>query len=317
MKLPKALLSGLTCGLFLSHSSVASAQTVVLDFEDLSGFAPMTAGYGGVANWGSWGHNDAPDPNYPAASGVNRIFSVGLQSRIQFGQDVVFDGANVVAAQAFSWKMFYQGQEVATSAILQPNTGGPAVWVASGYAGLVDELEYVQVVNSHSVDDFTYTIPDAGMGTPFCDPGSTNSTGGSTELAGSPSTSAGSGLHLEMTGGVPGQLAYMLAGNEATAGVAISDGLFCLVGTPTAAFYRYNVAGSPMNSIGGFDATGTWINTSGTSSTGFGFDVPGTIPSGVPITIMAGDTWHFQGWYRDTPAGAGHSNFSNGLSVTF
>jgi hypothetical protein len=32
---------------------------------------------------------------------------------------------------------------------------------------------------------------------------------------------------------------------------------------------------------------------------------------------MAGDTWHFQGWYRDTPAGSGQSNFTNGLSVTF
>ncbi|MCP4126427.1 MAG: formylglycine-generating enzyme family protein [Gammaproteobacteria bacterium] len=32
---------------------------------------------------------------------------------------------------------------------------------------------------------------------------------------------------------------------------------------------------------------------------------------------MSGDTWHFQFWYRDTPAGQGTSNFSGGLSVTF
>jgi hypothetical protein len=72
-----------------------------------------------------------------------------------------------------------------------------------------------------------------------------------------------------------------------------------------------------MNSIGGFDATGTWINVSGTSTTGFGFDVPSTIPAGVPIVITAGDTWHFQGWYHDTAAAAGSSNFTNGLSVNF
>ncbi|MEZ5974834.1 MAG: hypothetical protein R3E96_08315 [Planctomycetota bacterium] len=34
-------------------------------------------------------------------------------------------------------------------------------------------------------------------------------------------------------------------------------------------------------------------------------------------TIQAGDTWHFQLWYRDTPAGTGHSNLSNGVSYTF
>ena len=100
-------------------------------------------------------------------------------------------------------------------------------------------------------------------------------------------------------------------------GIPVSNGQFCLVGTPTAQFFRYNVAGTTMNSIGGFDATGTMINAAGTSTTGFGFDVPSTIPDSVPVAIMAGDTWHFQGWYRDTPAGAGSSNFTNGLSVTF
>ncbi len=277
----------------------------------------MTAGYGGVANWGSWAHSDLTDLNYPPASGVVRILSVGLQQRIQFGQDVVFEGANVVSGLPFSWKLFYQGQEVHNSAILQPNLGGPAVWLASGYAGLVDEMEYNSAVNVHGVDDFTYTTADPAVGVPFCDPAVANSTGMPVALTGSATTTSGSGLHLEMTDGVPGELAYLLAGNEATAGSAISDGLFCLIGTSTAQFFRYNVAGTDMNSIGGFDATGTWVNASGTSSTGFGFDVPSTIPSGVPITIMAGDTWHFQGWYRDTLSGSGHSNFSNGLSVTF
>jgi hypothetical protein len=32
---------------------------------------------------------------------------------------------------------------------------------------------------------------------------------------------------------------------------------------------------------------------------------------------LAGDTWHFQAWFRDTAAAAGSSNFTNGLSVTF
>lgn len=72
-----------------------------------------------------------------------------------------------------------------------------------------------------------------------------------------------------------------------------------------------------MNSIGGFDASGTLVNASGTSATGTGFDVPSTIPDGVPLPLMAGDTWHFQCWYRDTPSGSGRSNFSSALSISF
>jgi hypothetical protein len=153
----------------------------------------------------------------------------------------------------------------------------------------------------------------------FCDPGTNNSTGSPAVLSGYMGTGVGSDLHLAMTGGVPGQLAYMLVGNEPTSGFTIpgANGPLCLIGTPTAMFFRYNVPSTPMNSIGGFAASGTWINAVGTSTTGFGFDVPTMIPAAVPFAIMAGDTWHFQGWYRDTPAGVGQSNFSNGLSVTF
>ncbi len=173
-----------------------------------------------------------------------------------------------------------------------------------------------------SFSDFTLngnSCGGGGVGTPFCDPAVANSTGSPAVLSGAMGSGVGSDLHLEMTGGVPGELAYMLVGNMATPGITVpgGQGPFCLVGVSGAQFFRYNAGGTDMNSIGGFDASGTWINVSGTSTTGFGFDVPSTIPASPMITIMAGDTWHFQGWYRDTPAGSGFSNFSNGLSVTF
>jgi hypothetical protein len=157
----------------------------------------------------------------------------------------------------------------------------------------------------------------SNTGVPFCSPANNNSLGIPAVLTGTTGSGVGSDLHLEVNDGVPGQLAYILVGNEATTGFAVSNGLLCLVGTPTSQLFRYNVAGTDMNSIGGFDALGTMINASGTSTTGFGFDVPSTIPDSVPIAISTGDTWHFQAWYRDTPAGSGSSNFTNGLSVTF
>jgi formylglycine-generating enzyme required for sulfatase activity len=138
-----------------------------------------------------------------------------------------------------------------------------------------------------------------------------------TTLTGSFGSGVGSDLHLEVTQGVPGELAYFLAGNEATSGVVISNGLNCLVGTGTAQLFRYNVGGSPSNSVGRFDNSGVFQNLVGTSTVGSGFDVPDTIPGNTPIMIMSGDTWHFQVWHRDRAVQTSDSNFSNGLSVTF
>ncbi len=159
------------------------------------------------------------------------------------------------------------------------------------------------------------------IGSPFCFPGYTNSMEQSAELTGDWITGGGIGgglsdLHLEITGGPPNQLGYFLIGTQATPGQNVSNGLFCLIGMGSQ-FFRYNVGGTSMNSVGGFNASGILVNAAGTSSTGTGFDVPSAIPASPPVAITAGSTWHFQGWYRDTAAGAGSSNFSNGLSVTF
>ncbi len=156
----------------------------------------------------------------------------------------------------------------------------------------------------------------AQTGTTFCN-ATANSSGSPAVLSGSFATPARWDLHLEVAQGVPTEFAYMLAGPEATSGVAISNGLLCLVGTATARVYRYNVAGGEWNSLGRFDSSGVLQNLVGTSTTGSGYDVPLTVPDTVPVTILSGDTWNFQLWYRDTPAGLGTSNFSTGLSVTF
>ncbi len=167
---------------------------------------------------------------------------------------------------------------------------------------------------------------DSGPST-FCDPANNNSTGSPAVLSGSFGSGVGSDLHLSVSGGpLPlgdgtRMLGYFLVGNmDATPGITLSDGQFCLVGAPGASFGRYNVSGTTRNSIGLFDAAGDLENFVGTGGvSGYGFDVPSAIEIAgfPPTTIMAGDTYHFQAWYRDTLAGAGHSNFSNGLSVTF
>ncbi len=164
----------------------------------------------------------------------------------------------------------------------------------------------------------------SSVGTPFCDPNSPNSTGASTQLTGSWLTGGGiaggmSDLHLECSNGVPSELGYFLVGTAFTEpGLTVSNGQLCIASGP---FYRYNVSGTTGNSVGLFNASGVLRNFAGTSSVGpvgaeTGFDVPESIVGGA-MTIVSGSTWNFQVWHRDTPAGAGTSNFSNGLSVTF
>ncbi|MEZ5974835.1 MAG: hypothetical protein R3F17_15035 [Planctomycetota bacterium] len=97
----------------------------------------------------------------------------------------------------------------------------------------------------------------------------------------------------------------------------ISDGHLCLSVFGGNQFGRYNVAGSALNSIGAFDSTGVLQNLVGTSSLTTGFDIPTAIPIPGYTTIQAGDVWHFQLWYRDTPAGPGHSNLSNAATYYF
>ncbi|MBL4771832.1 MAG: hypothetical protein JKY61_12000 [Planctomycetes bacterium] len=148
----------------------------------------------------------------------------------------------------------------------------------------------------------------------FCNPSTPNSTGNPTILAGSFGSGVGSGLHLECLDGVPGEFGYYLAGNMATPGIPVSQGKLCLLGVPGATLFRFNIAGTPASSISQFDASGVMQNLAGTSQVGSGFDVPSAMQT---VVIMPGETWHFQAWHRDTGAGVGESNFSNGISVTF
>ncbi|MCA9000722.1 MAG: hypothetical protein KDB61_02280 [Planctomycetes bacterium] len=275
------------------------------------------------------------------ASGGFRCFSGGVAGvngimlRTLMGGDVTIAGGAPIGSSHVVWVHDSSVPEVRgyLDGVLQltvPQTS-PGSGLVSATADFKVMTYTTPMRSGNSMDDFRFyrrAISDAevaawaqcaggGTGTPFCSPGGTNSTGTPAFLSGTFGSGVGSDLHLEVTGGPPGQLVYILAGNEATSGVAISNGTFCLIGTATAQTYPFSVAGTDMNSISGFDATGTMANASGTSTTGFGFDVPSTLPGIVPITIMAGDTWHFQSWYRDTQAGVGQSNFSNGLSVTF
>lgn len=145
-----------------------------------------------------------------------------------------------------------------------------------------------------------------------------NSTGVNTLLTGEMTAPGGSGLHLDAFDGPPLQFGFFMIGSGlADPAYPISGGNLCLSLTGGNAIGRYSMVGGGFNSIGQFDASGTFVNMAGTSTTGLGYDVPLNAPlPGMP-TLSPGTTWFFQLWHRDGAAGPGISNFSNALCVTF
>ena len=162
----------------------------------------------------------------------------------------------------------------------------------------------------------SYTLFVGGLDggtTQACTPAYPNSTGMPCTLA--PSSFSGPELfHLEAAHGPPDQFAYfVVSGNLVPNGVPVSQGLLCL-GAPLGRYNAVAATGNAKrNSVGRFNDAGILINLMGTSSTNTGFDVPTELPAPPGGIITAGQTWHFQLWYRDGVV----SNFSDVLSVTF
>ena len=131
----------------------------------------------------------------------------------------------------------------------------------------------------------------------------------------------GSGLHIEATGGPPGEFGFVITSASGGAPTPVAHGILCL-GWPWSR-YTQQVAllhGLPrLDSHSRFDATGRLRNQVGTSTVGSGFDVPLELPlSPLGQVITPGDTCYFQVCYRDRNSlGVPTINFSDRLEITF
>tara|TARA_R110002126_G_scaffold41590_29_gene120995 strand:+ start:3155 stop:4516 length:1362 start_codon:yes stop_codon:yes gene_type:complete len=161
--------------------------------------------------------------------------------------------------------------------------------------------------NSYSMTVSGAFDPQAGL---FCDPGQTHVGGGSVDLSSS-CVCGPTAYHLEGTGGPEDEFGFFLvAATYSSPGISVGNGLLCL----QLPIGRYNQnAGGVWNSLGAFDAQGTFQSITGNSSVGSGFDVPFQLPSTPGGFITPGDTWSFQMWFRDGLS----SNLSNGITVQF
>lgn len=147
----------------------------------------------------------------------------------------------------------------------------------------------------------------------FCQPATPNSTGQPSVLFATQPYGTTPEVQMEAVQGPPGQFGFLLAGTAALEpGTPISQGSLCLNLGGGNQVGRYNIAGSPRNSLGRFDSYGRWENLAGTSDSPFGYSLPGVTPWGA--AFAPGQSVHFQLWHREN---GGASNFSNGVSVQF
>jgi hypothetical protein len=128
----------------------------------------------------------------------------------------------------------------------------------------------------------------------YC-PGSSNSTGAPAVLVDQGSTSIGlNDLRFSVAGGPPGEKGIVILGTQ-QAQNPFGNGTLCLGGSVQRLLPPVTLS-----------AEGKGIH-----------QVDFEDPTQPTAQITPGSTWYFQFWYRDSAAGIGDFNLSNGLSATF
>ncbi|MEM9378893.1 MAG: hypothetical protein AAGB93_03010 [Planctomycetota bacterium] len=144
---------------------------------------------------------------------------------------------------------------------------------------------------------------DGAVGTNYCNPAVANSTGVAAQISatGSPAVASNS-LSLNADQLPLNASCYFLTSQSQgfTANPGGSQGNLCLGG----AIGRYVGAGQILNSGAAGSVTLALDLTMTPTPTGF-------------VSVQAGETWNFQGWYRDAVGGTATSNLTDGVSVLF
>jgi hypothetical protein len=162
----KKWICAMAAGAMLS-ALASGASATVLAFDDIGNDGFMTdvaSGHYGGLDWsaGDWFAYSEPQDPYNAHSGEFRLAS-GFgdddgATAIRFDTSAVFQGAwfSGLDGALVTFDLYYQGTQVGTSATLDP--GAAPQFLASGYAGLVDEVVVASPAQgSYTMDDFTFT----------------------------------------------------------------------------------------------------------------------------------------------------------------
>lgn len=148
---------------FACAAAAPFASATVLTFDDITTDDLVAANYGGL-DWsaGGWFAFSGEQSPLTAHSGSVRLTSVfgatDAETAIGLGDGKTFQGAWFAGYDdvSLTFELYEHGTLVATSATLTPSA--TPTWLASGYAGLVDEV----IVSSADqtawvMDDLTFS----------------------------------------------------------------------------------------------------------------------------------------------------------------
>ena len=245
---------------------------------------------------------------------INEFSTGGAGGDVTMAQD-----GTLFVARMFGGEVEHYAQDGTFLGAFQATPKGRAYTIAMAHDGTLwvsAELEsniwhYDQVgtlLGSMNVGPATrpcfLTIPVTGedIGTNYCGPANLNSTGQSAVISAFGSARASGNFVTLIAGQLPlNVFGYFL--NSQTKGFVPfaggSQGNLCLGG----AIGRYNRPGEIQNSGAG----GTFSLV---------LDLTDTPQPTGSVSIMAGETWNFQAWFRDNNPGP-TSNFTDGVSITF
>jgi hypothetical protein len=164
-------LAALAAGAALIALAPAASATV-LNFDDITSddfMSDVSGGHYGGLDWtgSDWLAFVEPNDPFNASSGSTRLVTgfgdADTATTVRFSTPSTFQGAAFAGLEgaAVTFELFFQGQQVFTSASLDPSAT-PA-FLASGYAGLVDEVIVSSVADGQgnfAMDDFTF---DSGV----------------------------------------------------------------------------------------------------------------------------------------------------------
>lgn len=154
------------------NSSLANAATTIVDFEGIYDWE-LVDGYGGLSGWESMSGQVSSYADFDLHGpelGENRLHARA--------GELTFDQGPVIFAGLYynywgfdtniSFSLFYQGQNVYSSQLDAENQPQDIYWLASGYAGLIDKIQFHgQAGDGFIIDNLTYSmaavpIPAAG-----------------------------------------------------------------------------------------------------------------------------------------------------------
>ncbi|MEM9799051.1 MAG: hypothetical protein AAGA20_01930 [Planctomycetota bacterium] len=142
------------------------------------------------------------------------------------------------------------------------------------------------------------SVPD--LGTSYCGPAVVNASGSSAVMSAVGSSRASDGELLLRVSSLPFfSPGYFVASQsqDFVVGAGGSIGNLCIGGNVA----RFAAQAQNSGTLGSFSIA---------------VDM-GAIPTNPQQPILAGQTWNFQAWFRDSVGGAPTSNFSDGLSISF